>query len=178
MLLAQSHGLNGVWRDWFIVHLTVLSAAQTMQRWMIARLMNNELERVARGRKRPWQILWFFSSNCLGRLRKTTKNLSQNSRSPVQDLNPRPPEYEAGVLTARLQRAAQANGNLVSVNPHVIFLNLLTHISIKFGIGGSTLVVVICCLNFSPYRSNIGQELTVHKTHNAFYRISQKRFKV
>jgi hypothetical protein len=32
------------------------------------------------------------------RLTKTTKNLSQGSRSPGPDLNPRPLEYEVGVL--------------------------------------------------------------------------------
>jgi hypothetical protein len=30
-------------------------------------------------------------------LRKTTKNLSQSSRSPDRDINPEPPEYEAHV---------------------------------------------------------------------------------
>jgi hypothetical protein len=32
-------------------------------------------------------------------VRKTTKTLSQDSRTPDRDLNPRPPEYEAGMLT-------------------------------------------------------------------------------
>jgi hypothetical protein len=31
-------------------------------------------------------------------LRKTTKNLGQDSRSPELDLNPGPTEYDAGVL--------------------------------------------------------------------------------
>jgi hypothetical protein len=35
----------------------------------------------------------------LMRLRKAMENLSQDSRSPGQDLNPKPPEYEAGLLT-------------------------------------------------------------------------------
>jgi hypothetical protein len=30
---------------------------------------------------------------------KTTKNLSQDSRSPFRDLKPGPPEYKPGVLT-------------------------------------------------------------------------------
>jgi hypothetical protein len=34
-------------------------------------------------------------------LRKTTRNLSQKSRSPGRDLNPEPPVYEAGVLNTR-----------------------------------------------------------------------------
>jgi hypothetical protein len=31
--------------------------------------------------------------------------LSQNSRSPGRDLNPRSPEHETGMLTARLRRS-------------------------------------------------------------------------
>jgi hypothetical protein len=37
-------------------------------------------------------------------LRKTTKILSQDSRSPGRDLNAGPPEYEAEVLTTRSLR--------------------------------------------------------------------------
>jgi hypothetical protein len=40
----------------------------------------------------------------LGGLRKTTKNLGQDSWSPGRDLNPGPPEYETGVLTTRSRR--------------------------------------------------------------------------
>jgi hypothetical protein len=32
---------------------------------------------------------------------KTTKNLSQNNRSPGRDLNPVSPEYEAGILATQ-----------------------------------------------------------------------------
>jgi hypothetical protein len=32
-------------------------------------------------------------------LKRTTKNLNQDSRSPGQDMNPEPPEYEAEMLT-------------------------------------------------------------------------------
>jgi hypothetical protein len=35
----------------------------------------------------------------LERLRKTTENLSQESRSPGRDFNPGLPEYQTGVLT-------------------------------------------------------------------------------
>jgi hypothetical protein len=38
---------------------------------------------------------------CLEGLRKTTKTLIQDSRSQGRDLNPVPPEYEAGLLTIR-----------------------------------------------------------------------------
>jgi hypothetical protein len=41
-------------------------------------------------------ILRYCPSIHLKRLRKTTKTLKQNTRSP-EDLNPEPPEYKAGV---------------------------------------------------------------------------------
>jgi hypothetical protein len=53
------------------------------------------------GRKRTWPNLRYYPRMCLEGLRKTTKHLSQDSRSPGRDLNPGPPEYEAGVLTTR-----------------------------------------------------------------------------
>jgi hypothetical protein len=40
-------------------------------------------------------------------LRETTKNLSQDRRSPGRDLNPEPPEYEAEVLTTRSRRSVK-----------------------------------------------------------------------
>jgi hypothetical protein len=44
-------------------------------------------------RKRSWPDSRHYTSHLEG-LRKTTKNLSQDSRSPDRDLNPRPPEYD------------------------------------------------------------------------------------
>jgi hypothetical protein len=56
--------------------------------------MNNDL-------KRLWKEAE-VAGICLQRLKKTTKNLSQDSRSPGRDLNPELLEYETGVLTNRL----------------------------------------------------------------------------
>jgi hypothetical protein len=53
------------------------------------------------GRKRSWPNLKYCPGICLERLRKTTKNLSQDSRSPGRGFHPGPPEYEVGVLTTR-----------------------------------------------------------------------------
>jgi hypothetical protein len=39
---------------------------------------------------------------------KSTKTVSQDSRSPVRDLNPEPPEYEVELLTSGLQRSVVA----------------------------------------------------------------------
>jgi hypothetical protein len=47
----------------------------------------------------------YYTGIFLDILRKTTKNFSQNSRSPDRDLNSRPPAYEAAVLTARSRRS-------------------------------------------------------------------------
>jgi hypothetical protein len=43
-------------------------------------------------------------------LRKTTKNFSQNSRSPGRDLNSGLPGNETGVLTSRPRRSAICHG--------------------------------------------------------------------
>jgi hypothetical protein len=43
-------------------------------------------------------ILRHYPGIHLKALRKITKNLSQDSRSPGRDLNQGPPEYEAGVF--------------------------------------------------------------------------------
>jgi hypothetical protein len=50
-------------------------------------------------------ILRCYTSICLEGLRKITKKLSQDSRSPVRDLNPGPRKYEAEVLTIRPRRS-------------------------------------------------------------------------
>jgi hypothetical protein len=48
------------------------------------------------GRKRSWPNLRYYLCICLERLSKTSKNLSQDSLSPGQGLNPRLSEYEVG----------------------------------------------------------------------------------
>jgi hypothetical protein len=40
---------------------------------------------------------------------ETTKNVSQESRFPGRDFNPRPPDYEAGVLLTRPRRLIISN---------------------------------------------------------------------
>jgi hypothetical protein len=51
------------------------------------------------GRKRLWPNLRYYPGIFVDGLKKTMKNLSQNSWSPGRDLNLGPLEYEAGVLT-------------------------------------------------------------------------------
>jgi hypothetical protein len=51
------------------------------------------------GRKRSCPNKRYYPGICLEELRKTMKDLSQDSRSPGRDLKPGTPEYEAGVLT-------------------------------------------------------------------------------
>jgi hypothetical protein len=46
-------------------------------------------------------FLRYYPDIFLDRLRKTTANISQDSRSLNRDLKPGPPEYEEGVLTTR-----------------------------------------------------------------------------
>jgi hypothetical protein len=56
------------------------------------------------GRKPSWPNLRYYPGIRVVRLRKTTKPMSQGSRSPGRDLNPGPPEYEAVVLTTKPRR--------------------------------------------------------------------------
>jgi hypothetical protein len=53
------------------------------------------------GRKRSWPNERSYPGICLEELRKTTKILSQNSRSPGRDLNSELSEYEQGVIAVR-----------------------------------------------------------------------------
>jgi hypothetical protein len=64
-------------------------------------------------------ILRHYPSIHLKGLRRTTKNFSQDNRSPGQDLNPGPPEYEAGVYTTRPRRSAYLYFP-VQLNPQII----------------------------------------------------------
>jgi hypothetical protein len=48
------------------------------------------------GSKRSWPNLRYYPSLCRDGLRKITKNLTQDSRSPCRYLNPGPPKYVAG----------------------------------------------------------------------------------
>jgi hypothetical protein len=50
-------------------------------------------------------ILRYYPGIRLEGLRKTTKNLSKDSRSPGRDLNLGPPEYEAGVSITQQRRS-------------------------------------------------------------------------
>jgi hypothetical protein len=61
--------------------------------------MNNELEKI---RKEAVVAQFrYYPSICMDALRKTTKDLSQESRSKNRFLNPGPLEYKSGVLNTR-----------------------------------------------------------------------------
>jgi hypothetical protein len=47
----------------------------------------------------------YYLNIFLEELRRTTKNLSEDSLSPGRDLNAGPPEYKAGVLSTRQRRS-------------------------------------------------------------------------
>jgi hypothetical protein len=53
------------------------------------------------GRHGSWPNLRYYPDICLEGLRKTMNSLSQDSRSPVWDLNPESLEHEAGVPTTQ-----------------------------------------------------------------------------
>jgi hypothetical protein len=56
-----------------------------------------------------------LSSIRLEERKENTKILSQDNRSPGRDLNPVPPEYEAGVLTTRPRRSVYVHRVLLDL---------------------------------------------------------------
>jgi hypothetical protein len=66
--------------------------------------VNDELARMW---KRPWPNFKVLSRNSPEGTDENHKNISQKSRSPGRDLNPGPPEYEAGALTIRPRCSVQ-----------------------------------------------------------------------
>jgi hypothetical protein len=65
-------------------------------------IVNYELERMCKEVVVAWPNLRYYPGICPEGLRKNTKTLSQDSRSPGRNLNPGPSESEAGVLTTLL----------------------------------------------------------------------------
>jgi hypothetical protein len=56
------------------------------------------------GRELSWPNLRCYAGICLEKLRKTTINVSQHSRSLGKDFNPGLPAYDTWVLTTLRQR--------------------------------------------------------------------------
>jgi hypothetical protein len=83
----------------FIVYLTMLSVSQTIQHWMRGwywKWIEKDVEGSGRGliQGTTWHLPGGTEEN-------HEKTFSHDSQSPGWDLNPGPPEYEAGVLTSR-----------------------------------------------------------------------------
>jgi hypothetical protein len=76
-------------------------------------------------RKWSWSNLWYYHGICLEGLRKTTKTVSQNSRSPCRDLNWGPSEYEE-VLSIQTQRSVLCL-NCIEMLITIIFPATFTH---------------------------------------------------
>jgi hypothetical protein len=62
--------------------------------------VNDELEGMWKEAVLVYVKILYYLGICLEGPRITTKKLSQDSRSQSRYLNPRPPEYEAGLLTS------------------------------------------------------------------------------
>jgi hypothetical protein len=69
--------------------------------------VNDELEMT--WKERPWFNFKLLSRHLPGATEETTRILTQDSRSPDQDLNPEPTEYEVGVLATRRDFRCFAN---------------------------------------------------------------------
>jgi hypothetical protein len=65
------------------------------------------------GRKQSWATKVLFQHMAGGTEEKKMRNLSQDNQSPGQDLNPRPPEYGAEVLTTQLQCSVLINNTIM-----------------------------------------------------------------
>jgi hypothetical protein len=85
--------------------------------------MNNELESI--GRKQSWPNLRYYPGICVEKLRKTIKNLSQDSWSLSRDLNSGLPEYKANATFSKVlcrkmhcheAKSTSPANNLVSFN--------------------------------------------------------------
>jgi hypothetical protein len=74
--------------------------------------VNKELESIGYGKKRSWPDLRSFPGIYVVRLRETTRNLSQDSRSAGQDLNPGSLKYRTGVLTIKTGRSVLTLGTI------------------------------------------------------------------
>jgi hypothetical protein len=74
-------------------------------------------------------ILRFYPSICLEGMRKTTKNLSQDIRSPGWYFNPGLPEYEAGVLTNWSRRSV-----FINVKPSCYIRRVLISYQLNYAI--------------------------------------------
>jgi hypothetical protein len=94
----------------FAVYLIPLSIPRSASfGWMI----NEQCVRTVNGRKRSWVDLKCYTGIHVEGLRKTTKYLSEDIRSPDRDLNPRPREFEgAGMLPHGLDVRPTANETL------------------------------------------------------------------
>jgi hypothetical protein len=79
------------------------------------------------GRKQSWPNPKVLPRIYLEGLRKTTKNLSEDSQSPGRELYPGPPEYEAGVLAIRPRRSVMLCWEVIFVyiKNHTKLINTL-----------------------------------------------------
>jgi hypothetical protein len=80
-------------------------------------------------------ILRCFPGIRLDGLRKTTKPLSQDSRSPSRDLNPVHPKYETGILTTRPRSSVTVNHispvHILAYHFFKVHLNIILHLHLS-----------------------------------------------
>jgi hypothetical protein len=80
-----------------------------VEKWAKVSDLRKNLWFMGYGRNQSWPNYSYSPGICLGALRKATKNLSQNSGFSDRNLNPRPSEYEARVLTTWFRRSVPRN---------------------------------------------------------------------
>jgi hypothetical protein len=77
-------------------------------------------------------ILRYYPGICRRETEENHESLSYDSQSSVQDLNPRPPEYEAGVLSTLPRRSIKLHQEWTSVLQSIVRFHVLTAASMKF----------------------------------------------
>jgi hypothetical protein len=77
-------------------------------------------------------ILRYYPGIHLEGLKKSKKNLNQDSRSPGgREENPGPPEYEVGVLTTRPRRSVETTWESLDIKGRILLKWALTNIGCK-----------------------------------------------
>jgi hypothetical protein len=107
-------------------YLTTLSVAETVRQRNIGLLMPNELERI--WKEAVVAYIQLLPRHLPGGTGENHENLSNNSRSPVRDFNPGPPEYETGVLST----ATMFHNAAVLIKPWSYNINVYAVVSIEF----------------------------------------------
>jgi hypothetical protein len=106
------------------------------------------------GKRRPWPNFKVLTGNSLGGTGKNHENLHQDILYPGRDLNPEPPEYEAGPLDNELTALHHHKRNITAK-----LLSFVLLIMPWIQISARWLFILTQCFVFFPHfiQSNCGK---------------------